>query len=108
MSKFGLIGRNIDYSFSKSFFSEKFKKENLNHSYTNFDLKNLAELKKVLSQNNDLKGLNVTIPYKEKIIPFLDEINGIAETIGAVNVIKITDDKKLIGYNSDYFGFKLP
>ena len=106
MSKFGLIGKNIDYSFSKSFFTEKFEKEGLLHSYENFDIPNLDNLSDILSENDTLKGLNVTIPYKEKIIPFLDQLDRTAEAIGAVNVIKILRNKKLIGYNTDYFGFQ--
>lgn len=106
MSKFGLIGKDISYSFSKSFFTEKFEKEGLLYSYHNFDIPTVESFPTILSQNNDLKGLNVTIPYKEKVIPFLDSLDETAEKIGAVNVIKILEDKKLIGYNSDYFGFQ--
>lgn len=106
MSKFGLIGKNIGYSFSKSFFTKKFENEGLNHSYENFDVPTLDNLSEIFSQNDDLKGLNVTIPYKEQIIPYLDELDEIAKDIGAVNVIKITENRKLIGYNSDYYGFQ--
>lgn len=106
MSKFGLIGKGISYSFSKSFFTEKFEKEGLLHSYKNFDIPTIDSFLDILSENKDLKGLNVTIPYKEKVIPFLDGLDKTAASIGAVNVIKILEDKKLIGYNSDYFGFQ--
>lgn len=106
MSKFGLIGKNIDYSFSKSFFTEKFEKEELQHSYVNFDISSIENFSEIISKNKDLKGLNVTIPYKETVIPFLDGLDKTAETIGAVNVIKILENRKLIGYNSDYFGFQ--
>ena len=86
---FGLIGKNIDYSFSKRFFIKKFEKENLNHSYTNFDIKNLSNIESIL-QNDKLSGFNVTIPYKEDIIKFLDEIDEVATTIGAVNTSLLT------------------
>ena len=101
---FGLIGKNIDYSFSKRFFIKKFEKENLNHSYTNFDIKNLSNIESIL-QNDKLSGFNVTIPYKEDIIKFLDEIDEVATTIGAVNTIKKIDNKN-IGYNTDHLGFE--
>ena len=101
---FGLIGKNIDYSFSKRFFIQKFEKENLNHSYTNFDIKNLSNIESIL-QNDKLSGFNVTIPYKEDIIKFLDEIDEVAITIGAVNTIKKIDNKN-IGYNTDHLGFE--
>ena len=106
MSKFGLVGKNIEYSFSRAFFSEKFEKERIKHSYENFDIPSLVGFPKVISENPDLKGLNVTIPYKEEIIPFLNELDETAQKIGAVNVIKILEDKTLIGFNSDYFGFQ--
>lgn len=106
MSKFGLIGKDISYSFSKTFFTEKFEKEGLFHSYQNFDIPNIECFSNLISENSELKGLNVTIPYKEKVIPYLDALDETAEAIGAVNVIKILEDKKLIGYNSDHFGFQ--
>ncbi|QAA80697.1 shikimate dehydrogenase [Aequorivita sp. H23M31] len=106
MSKFGLIGRNIDYSFSKSFFSEKFERENLAHSYENFDIPSIENFPDIISETNNLQGINVTIPYKQSVIPFLDSLDETAEKIGAVNVIKVLDDKKLRGYNTDYFGFQ--
>lgn len=106
VSKFGLIGKNIHYSFSKSFFSEKFKRENLPHSYENFDIPSLEIFPKIISETTYLKGLNVTIPYKEKVIQFLDILNVEAEKIGAVNTIKISEDNKLIGFNTDHFGFQ--
>jgi len=106
MSKFGLIGKNIDYSFSKSHFSKKFENEGLAHSYENFDLNTIDEFLKVISTTQNLKGLNVTIPYKEAVIPYLNKLNKKAKKIGAVNTIKVTKKGKLIGYNTDYFGFK--
>jgi len=105
--KYGLIGKNISYSFSSTFFKEKFEKENqYNFSYQNFDIQSLVEFKSVLINNPNLVGLNVTIPYKETIIPFLDKLSKKAKAIGAVNVIKFTKKNKLKGCNSDYYGFK--
>ncbi len=106
MSKYGLLGKNISYSFSKSYFTEKFKRENLQHSYENFDIPSLESFPKIISETQDLQGLNVTIPYKEAVIEFLDELDGDAEKIGAVNTIKVSKDKKLVGYNTDHFGFQ--
>jgi shikimate dehydrogenase len=104
--QFGLVGKNIDYSFSKKYFTEKFEKENLiNHSYQNFDIQSVFEITQIV-KNTNLCGLNVTIPYKEEIIPFLDKISKKAKKIGAVNTIKITKKGKLKGYNTDFFGFQ--
>lgn len=106
MSKFGLIGKNIDYSFSKKFFTEKFERENLPATYENFDIPSLENFPQLISENPDLKGLNVTIPYKESVIPFLDNLDIEAEKIGAVNTIKISKKKKLTGFNTDHYGFQ--
>ncbi|RAR47275.1 shikimate dehydrogenase family protein [Flavobacterium lacus] len=104
---FGLIGKNIGYSFSKKYFTDKFEKEELTDClYENFDLQAISQFPKIIRENPTLKGLNVTIPYKEKIIPFLDKLNKKATKIGAVNCIKITKKGKLKGYNTDYYGFK--
>jgi len=104
MHKFGLVGKNISYSFSKSYFTEKFKNLELdNYEYCNFDIQNIKEFPNVITQ--DLKGLNVTIPYKEQVIDFLDEIDKDAAKIGAVNTIKITNNK-LKGFNTDVYGFE--
>ena len=105
MAKYGLIGHNIGYSFSKTFFNFKFEQENRNDSYQNFDIPVVSQLSKILNENPDLKGLNVTIPYKESIIQLLDKVDKEACKIGAVNTIKINGDGKLIGYNTDHFGF---
>ncbi|MDO5615969.1 MAG: shikimate dehydrogenase [Cruoricaptor ignavus] len=103
--KFGLVGRNISYSFSQKYFTEKFKKLFLeNHFYEVFDIQNIEEIKNVLGIEN-LKGFNVTIPYKEQIIPFLDELSEEAKEIGAVNTVLIKDGKTT-GYNTDAFGFE--
>lgn len=105
-SCFGLIGRNISYSFSKAYFTNKFTTLNLkSHSYENFDLKSIEEFPNLLRHNRELKGLNVTIPYKEAIIPYLDSLDKKAASIGAVNTIKFTKDG-LQGFNTDAYGFK--
>ena len=104
--KFGLLGRDISYSFSRGYFAEKFKNENLPHSYVNFDLQTIDELKPIIENTSNLKGINVTIPYKEQVIPLLDKLNKTAEKIGAVNTIRFTKKNKLVGYNTDYYGFK--
>lgn len=106
MAKFGLIGKDIGYSFSKSYFTSKFEADNLKHTYENFDIKSIEDFKKVITNQQNLKGLNVTIPYKEAVIPFLDKLNKKAAKIGAVNTIKFSKKGKLIGYNTDYYGFK--
>ena len=102
---FGLIGRNISYSFSRGYFADKFEKENLTHSYVNFDITSIDGFKSIIKETPNLKGLNVTIPYKEDVIPLLDSLNQRAKKIGAVNTIRFKG-KKLIGYNTDYYGFK--
>jgi len=105
--KFGLVGKNTTYSFSKKYFTEKFSKELFDDcTYENFDIPNIEEFPNVLKENPDLKGLNVTIPYKEAIIPFLDTMSDKAFRIGAVNVIRFTKKGNLKGYNSDWYGFK--
>ncbi|WP_396143901.1 shikimate dehydrogenase family protein [Flavobacterium sp.] len=105
--KFGLIGKDISYSFSKKYFTEKFSKELFDDcTYENFDIQTIEEFPNVLKENPDLKGLNVTIPYKEAIIPFLDTMSDKAFRIGAVNVIRFTKKGNLKGYNSDWYGFK--
>lgn len=108
MKKFGLIGYPLGHSFSKNFFNEKFHSENIDAEYVNFEIPSIKELPAVLLENPDLVGLNVTIPYKEQVISYLDELDADAAAIGAVNVIKIVRQKgknKLVGYNSDIIGF---
>ena len=100
---YGLLGKNIDYSFSKNFFSKKFKNENINCKYLNFDIQNISEFKSIISDKN-ISGLNVTIPYKEDVIKYIDKISSDAKSIGAVNTIKISNEK-LTGYNTDHIGF---
>ncbi|MBC7605509.1 MAG: shikimate dehydrogenase [Burkholderiales bacterium] len=104
---YGLIGNNISYSFSKKYFTERFEKDNAFHChYQNFDIPNIEEFRDVVKNYPQLSGLNVTIPYKEAICPYLDKISNKATQIGAVNVIRFTKKGKLKGYNSDYYGFK--
>src|SRR6056300_472972 len=96
--QFGLVGKNIDYSFSRRYFSEKFLRENItNHQYVNYDLKSVEEFKHVLKNTPIPNGLNVTIPYKKEIIPFLDKLSEEAETIGAVNTIVWDPSGKTVG-----------
>lgn len=106
-TKFGLLGKNISYSFSKKYFIEKFALGNLDgYVYENFDLQSIEDFPKLITENPELKGLNVTIPYKEEIIPYLNKLSKKAAQIGAVNVIRFTKKGTLKGYNSDYYGFK--
>jgi shikimate dehydrogenase len=105
--RFGLIGKNIDYSFSKKYFTDKFSADLFtDFTYQNFDIQSIDEFPKIIEQHPDLKGLNVTIPYKEAIIPYLDTLSDKAFKIGAVNVIRFTKKGNLKGYNSDWYGFK--
>ena len=112
MDTYGLIGYPLLHSFSAKYFTEKFYQEGINAEYLNFEIEDILEIRRVILFNQHLRGLNVTIPYKEKIIPFLNDISDEAKAIGAVNVIKV--DRKphdmyfyhLTGYNTDYLGFK--
>lgn len=102
---FGLIGKRLSHSFSKDFFTQKFKQlNNKNHSYENYEIDNLNKLRELIKKNK-LSGLNVTIPFKQKIIKHLDEIESNAKEINSVNTIKV-ENSKLIGYNSDIPGFE--
>lgn len=103
---FGLIGKNLSYSFSKKYFTDKFALGNLEEcTYVNFDIQTIEEFPTIIANNPDLKGLNVTIPYKEAVIPYLNKLSKNAAQIGAVNVIRFTKKGNLKGYNSDYYGF---
>lgn len=105
MINFGLIGKSLNHSFSKTYFEKKFENLGLkNYNYNLIEINSLDDFKNKISLFENLKGLNVTIPYKEAIIPFLDELNETAKEIGAVNCIKIIDNR-LIGYNTDVYGF---
>lgn len=104
---YGLVGKNIAYSFSRNYFSEKFAAAGINDSeYVNFDIADISQFPKIIAENPNLKGLNVTIPYKESVIPFLDNLSETALKIGAVNTIKIHENGKLEGFNTDVFGFQ--
>ncbi len=108
MLQYGLIGYPLSHSFSKKYFARKFEKEAIaDTTYTLFPLENIADLPDLLQQHQNLIGLNVTIPYKQQVIPFLDRLDPVAERIGAVNTIKINRVLgERVGYNSDYYGFK--
>lgn len=102
---YGLLGKDIGYSFSRGYFAEKFKREGISDAhYVNFDIPSIEEFREVIS-TEQLSGLNVTIPYKEEVIPFLDRIDRDAEQIGAVNTIALTSEG-LTGYNTDAYGFE--
>ena len=108
MKKYGLIGFPLKHSFSRQFFNNKFESEGIDAEYVNFEIPNIKEFKDIVADNNELCGLNVTIPYKEQIIPYLDGLAN-AKEIEAVNVIKFDRSKgklNLIGYNSDVMGFQ--
>lgn len=108
MDKYGLIGYPLGHSFSKSYFNEKFENEGINAEYINFEIPTLDSLPEILASNPELKGLNVTIPYKEKVISYLDSISPEVRAIGAVNVIRVDhkgNDTYLKGFNSDVIGF---
>ena len=105
---YGLLGYPLGHSFSRNFFNNKFEAEDIDAEYLNFEIPDINMIHEVISEHYNLKGLNVTIPYKEQVIPFLDELDEDAANIGAVNVIKIireNGDLKLKGYNSDVIGF---
>ncbi|EON79134.1 Shikimate 5-dehydrogenase I alpha [Lunatimonas lonarensis] len=106
MRKFGLIGYPLSHSFSKKYFSAKFDREGRSDCvYDLYEIDDIQKLREVLDANPELVGLNVTIPYKLQVIPFLDQLDPACEAIGAVNTIKISQGR-LLGYNTDYYGFK--
>jgi shikimate dehydrogenase len=107
-TKYGLLGKDISYSFSRKYFTEKFERLGLtNLRYQNFDIPEIEEFPFLLYHREDeFRGINVTIPYKQSVMRYLDEIDTDAKEIGAVNTIKITDDNELHGYNTDFYGFK--
>ena len=112
MDVYGLIGFPLQHSFSAQFFTEKFRQEIIAAHYHNFEIEDIAEIKSIIQDNPYIKGLNVTIPHKEKVMPFLHAISPVAKAIGAVNVIKVDRfpndiyTYRLTGYNTDYIGFK--
>ena len=106
--RYGLLGKNISYSFSKGYFTDKFNAANyLGYTYENFDIQDISEFVEIIKNNHqELEGMNVTIPYKEAVMPYLDKLSKKATLIGAVNTIKFTKKGQLKGYNTDYYGFK--
>ena len=105
MKTFGLIGKKLTHSFSSHYFQKKFLREDITDAqYLNFEIDTLQSLRDLIAENN-IKGLNVTIPYKERIIPFLDEISKEANEVGSVNTIQIKGEK-ILGYNTDIYGFE--
>lgn len=109
MKLYGLIGYPLGHSFSQNFFNEKFASERIDARYMNFEIPNIGYLAKVLSEKNELKGFNVTIPYKQQIIPMLNELDPVAKTIGAVNVVKVMQRRGRVwlkGFNTDAPAFE--
>ena len=107
MKEYGLIGKNLKHSFSAKYFNNKFEKEGIkNCNYQLFELANIEDIRIFIQSNPNLKGFNITIPYKEAIIPYLDEVDDMVKEIGACNCVKI-EDGKLIGFNTDVAGFML-
>mgnify|MGYP005989218595 CR=1 FL=1 len=108
MKTFGLLGRNISYSFSSGYFSEKFTELKLEkHQYVNFDIEDLSDFYRLISDEiNPVFGMNVTIPYKQDVMQYLDEIDEAALEIGAVNTVKFLSNGKTKGFNTDVFGFE--
>ena len=108
MDKYGLIGYPLGHSFSVNYFNQKFVDEGIDATYENFEIPTIDILTEILDTNPNLRGLNVTIPYKEKVMEFLDNVTPEAQAIGAVNVIRVKHEGKNIrlkGYNSDVIGF---
>ncbi|MBR3480517.1 MAG: shikimate dehydrogenase [Prevotella sp.] len=108
MDKYGLIGYPLGHSFSVNYFNQKFADEGINAKYINFEIPTVDQIIEVVSANPELKGLNVTIPYKERVIEFLDQLSPEARAIGAVNVIRVTHEGgkiRMKGFNSDVIGF---
>lgn len=106
---YGLIGYPLGHSFSREFFTEKFARENINAEYRNFELEDIGSIMELISEYPTLCGLNVTVPYKEQILPYIDTLSPDAKEIGAVNVIKITGAEEgnphFYGDNTDWIGF---
>ncbi len=110
MTTYGLIGYPLGHSFSRKFFTEKFEKEGIDAQYLNFEIPSIEEFPEVIKNHPELRGLNVTIPYKQQVMQYLDDISEEAKAIGAVNVVKcqlstVNCQPHLTGYNSDVIGF---
>ncbi|MDU0369453.1 shikimate dehydrogenase [Hymenobacter endophyticus] len=107
MPEFGLLGRSLKHSFSQTYFTQKFHNLGLDdHRYELFELATINELPALLAAHPELRGLNVTIPYKEQVWPFLNEVAPSAARVGAVNVIEFQEGGRLVGHNTDYIGFR--
>lgn len=109
MKKYGLIGFPLTHSFSKRFFTEKFEQENTDATYENFEIEDISWFPEVIRNNPELAGLNVTIPHKQAVIPFLDKLDDAAEKVGAVNTVKIVREGEKVylkGFNTDTWGFE--
>ena len=106
MKRYGLIGHPLGHSFSRRYFTEKFEREQLDCRYDNFDLETIGEIRRLVKDNPDIKGFNVTIPYKEAILPYLDELDEVAREIRAVNTVLVMADGKLKGFNTDVVGIE--
>ena len=107
--KFGLLGYPLQHSFSRGYHNERFARWGLDAVYDNYELSDLSQLRSIVERDKELEGLNVTIPYKQAVMPLLNDIDPVAQAIGAVNVIRIerTDGVvRMVGYNSDYIGFR--
>lgn len=106
MTRYGLIGKPLSHSFSQRYFTDKFQREGLSgHRYELFELDDIAQLPKLLADSPDLRGLNVTIPYKQSVVPYLHEVDALAAAVGAVNTIRIVNGR-LTGHNTDVEGFR--
>ena len=103
---YGLLGKSLGHSFSKDYFTKKFSQLNLDYSYQNIEIQNIEDIIPYIKEHKNLKGFNVTVPYKEEILPFLDEIDTTAKEVGAVNTVKIYEDGRLKGFNTDVVGFE--
>jgi shikimate dehydrogenase len=109
MKLFGLIGASLSHSFSKDYFNQKFSLSNIEAEYKNFELKHISDIISLVKDNPTLSGLNITIPFKQKIIPYLDKLDVIASKTGSVNTVQIfrnNEQFELHGFNTDYFGFE--
>ena len=107
--KFGLLGYPLQHSFSRGYHNERFARWGLDAVYDNYELSDLSQLRSIVERDKELEGLNVTIPYKQAVMPLLDDIDPVAQAIGAVNVIRIERADgavRMVGYNSDYVGFR--
>ncbi len=104
--EYGLIGRKLSHSFSKRYFTQKFQREGIASAYELFELEQASQLSDLLAQQPQVKGVNVTIPFKKDVLTLLDELSQEAKSIGAVNTIKVGSNSRLMGYNTDCYGFE--